>query len=332
MGTFDDNAAHGRARRPSAASPFTLDPPRRRRRAAAPDRALPLRAGRSRPARAGLLRGLQHPGRGPRAAAAGDRRCKKVVIGVSGGLEFDPCADRRGRAHGPARPAAQRTFSPTPCPASRPASAPRPMRSRLMQALGVTVAEIDIRPAARQMLGDHRPSVRRRRAGLRRHLRERAGGPAHRLSVPPRQPARRHRARHRRSVRAGAGLVHLWRRRSDVALQRQRRRAQDPDPASDPLGDRRPGISSAGVGADAARASSPPRSRRSWCRSSAGETPQSTEANDRPLRAAGFQPVLHAALRLPPVEDRVPGAGTPGAIAERGDWPPGFPERAAPRL
>ena len=44
-------------------------------------------------------------------------------------------------------------------------------------------------PPARQMLRRHRPPLRRGRAGLRHHLRERAGGPAHRLSVPPRQPA-----------------------------------------------------------------------------------------------------------------------------------------------
>ena len=40
--------------------------------------------------------------------------------------------------------------------------------------------------------GRYRPSLRQGREGLRRHLRERAGGPAHRLPVPPRQPASRH--------------------------------------------------------------------------------------------------------------------------------------------
>ena len=44
------------------------------------------------------------------------------------------------------------------------------------------------------------------------------------------------RARHRRPVRAGARLEHVRRRRPDVALQRQRRGAQDADPAPDPLG------------------------------------------------------------------------------------------------
>ena len=70
----------------------------------------------------------------------------------------------------------------------------------LMNALGIAGEEIDIRPAARQMLADMGHPVRQGRAGLRRHLRERAGGPSHRLSVPPRQPARRLRRRHRRPV------------------------------------------------------------------------------------------------------------------------------------
>ena len=83
--------------------------------------------------------------------------------------------------------------------------------------------------------GRHRPSLRQGRDGLRRHLRERAGGPAHRLPVPPRQPASRHGGRHRRPVRAGARLVHLRRRRSHVALQPQRLGLEDADPAPDPL-------------------------------------------------------------------------------------------------
>ena len=49
-------------------------PADRRPRVPARRRALPVRADRPRPPRAGLLRGLQHPGRRPPAAAAGDRR------------------------------------------------------------------------------------------------------------------------------------------------------------------------------------------------------------------------------------------------------------------
>ena len=92
-------------------------------------------------------------------------------------------------------------------------------------------------PRRRTHAERHRPPVRAGRAGLRPDVRERAGRPAHRLSVPPGQPPQRHRDRHRRSVGAGARLVHLWRRRPDGALQRQCRGAEDADPASDPLGD-----------------------------------------------------------------------------------------------
>ena len=108
----------------------------------------------------------------------------------------------------------------------------------LMQALGVSAHEIDIRPSATQMLARHRPPGRRGRARLRHHLRERAGGRAHLAPVPPGQPPRRAGARHRRPLRAGARLEHLRRRRPDVALQRQRLGAEDADPVPDPLGDR----------------------------------------------------------------------------------------------
>ena len=60
----------------------------------------------------------------------------------------------------------------------------------LMNALGIIGEEIDIRPAAHADARRHGPSLREGRAGLRHHLRECAGGPAHRLSLPPRQPAR----------------------------------------------------------------------------------------------------------------------------------------------
>ena len=94
-----------------------------------------------------------------------------------------------------------------------------------------------------QMLQDIGHPVRRGRAGLRHHVRERAGRRAHQPPVPPRQPPRRARRRHRRPDRARARLVHLRRRRPHVALQRQRARAQDADPAPDPLGRRTRGSS-----------------------------------------------------------------------------------------
>ena len=59
----------------------------------------------------------------------------------------------------------------------------------LMNALGVTGEEIDIRPAARQMLADMGHPFAEGEPVYDVDLRERAGGAAHRLSVPPRQPA-----------------------------------------------------------------------------------------------------------------------------------------------
>ena len=134
-----------------------------------------------------------------------------------------------------------------------------------MNALGIAGEEIDIRPAREADARRHGPPVRRGRAGLRRHLRERAGGPAHRLSVPPRQPARRLRHRHRRPVRDRARLVDLRRRRPDEPLRRQCRRAQDADPVSDPLGDQN-GPVRRGRPTRSCRRSSTPRSRPSWSR------------------------------------------------------------------
>ena len=75
QGTFDDN-------RRTAPTPlfrtvhFELDPPARGRRTAPHARPVPVRPRRPGPARAGLLRGVQHPGVGARAAHAGDRRTR----------------------------------------------------------------------------------------------------------------------------------------------------------------------------------------------------------------------------------------------------------------
>ena len=81
---------------------------------------------------------------------------------------------------------------------------------RLMETLGVSGARTR-HPARRDADAEGpRPPVQPRRAALRRDLRERPGGPADRLPVPPRQSPRRHRARHGRPVRTRARLVHLW--------------------------------------------------------------------------------------------------------------------------
>ena len=162
----------------------------------------------------------------------------KVVIGVSGGLDSThalivaaKAMDRLGRP--------REDIHAFTLPGFATGEVTKSYATRLAKSLGVTFEELDITGAAPHDARRPRPPVRRRAAGLRRHVRERPGRAAHRLPLPARQPPRRHRARHRRPLRAGARLVHLRRRRPDVALQRQRRRAEDADPAPDPLGRRR---------------------------------------------------------------------------------------------
>ena len=176
---------------------------------------------------------IQVSGLEQRLAAIGT---PKAVIGVSGGLDSThalivacKAMDRLGRPRSDVL-----AFT---MPGFATGATTKAYATRLSEALGVTFEELDIRPAAEQMLEGHGPPLRRGREGLRHHLRERAGRPALRLPLPPRQPARRHRRRHRRPVRAGARLVHLRRRRPDVALHRQRRRAEDARAAPHPLGD-----------------------------------------------------------------------------------------------
>ena len=92
-----------------------------------------------------------------------------------------------------------------------------------MNALGVTAEEIDIRPAARQMLADighpfaegepvYDVTFENVQAGLRTDYLFRLANQRKRL-----------RDRHRRPVGAGARLVHLRRRRPDEPLRGQRR-------------------------------------------------------------------------------------------------------------
>ena len=160
----------------------------------------------------------------------------KVVIGISGGLDSTHALivaaramDREGRPRSDILAFTLPGF----------ATGERTKRNavELCRALGVTFAEIDIRDTAKLMLEGNWSSVRARREGLRRDLRERTGRPTHRLSVPAGQSAGRHRAGHRRPLRAGVGLVDIRCRRPDVALQRQCGCAQDADPAPDPVGD-----------------------------------------------------------------------------------------------
>ncbi len=160
----------------------------------------------------------------------------KIVIGVSGGLDSTHALivaaramDRLGRP--------RTDILAFTMPGFATSAHTKNNATALATSLGVTFAELDITETARLMLdgldhpfADGHPVYDVTFENVQ-------AGPAHRLPVPAGQPARRHRARHRRPVRAGAGLVHLRRRRPDVALQRQRRRAEDAHAAPDPLGD-----------------------------------------------------------------------------------------------
>ena len=119
-----------------------------------------------------------------------------IVIGVSGGLDSThalivaaKAMDRLGRPRS--------DILAFTMPGFATSNHTKGNAIALMESLDVTWEELDIRPAATQMLQGDGPSLRPGRGGLRRHLRERPGRPAHRLPLPHRQPARRHRARHR---------------------------------------------------------------------------------------------------------------------------------------
>ena len=149
-----------------------------------------------------------------------------------------------------------------------------------MHALGVTAREIDIRPAARQMLADiGHPFARGEQvydvtfenvqAGLRTDYLFRLANQNGGLVVGTGDLSE-----------LGARLVHLRRRRSHVALQPQRLGVEDADPAPDPLRRRlrrrrrrRPPRS--------CTTSSTPKSRPSWCR------PARAARSSRPSKIVG---------------------------------------------
>ena len=136
-----------------------------------------------------------------RDAAARDRHRASVVIGVSGGLDSTQALLVARAAHGRPRRCRARTCWPTRCPGF--ATSDRTLAQRAPadgRARRARADEIDIRPAAHADAARPRPPAARGRAGLRRHLRERAGRRAHVAAVPPGQPARRARRRHRRPV------------------------------------------------------------------------------------------------------------------------------------
>jgi len=132
---------------------------------------------------------------------------------------------------------------------------------------------------------------------------------------------------YRRPLRAGAGLVDIRCRRPDVALQRQRRRAQDTDPASDPLGHLF-GEFDSRVG-EVLRSVLDTEITPELVPADVGDELQSSEAKVGPYALQDFS--LFQVLRY---------GFRPSKIAflawhawsdpDQGDWPPGFPDDKRP--
>ena len=192
----------------------------------------------------------------------------------------------------------------------------------LMAALGVSAAEIDIRPSAQQMLRDlGHPSA--------------DGKPVYDITFENVQAGERtsHLFRlanyhgalvlgHRRPQRAGARLGTYG-----VGDQMSHYNVNASVPKTLIQFLMRWAIATDQFGAEAGRhARRDPRHRDFAGAGPAGDPDadapeQHSEHDRRPLRAAGLLPLLHAALRLPAEQGRVPGRTTPGAIASAGRWP-----------
>ena len=114
---------------------------------------------------------IQVAGLQQRLAAIGG---PKVVIGVSGGLDSTHALIVAARAMDRAGRPRSDILAFT-LPGFATSDHTKDNAHKLMRALGVTAAELDITPTARLMLAGDGPPVRLRRAGVRRHLRERAG-------------------------------------------------------------------------------------------------------------------------------------------------------------
>ena len=235
----------------------------------------------------------------------------RVVIGVSGGLDSTHALIVAARAMDLLGLPRTNILAFT-MPGFATGDATKANAWALMRALEVTAAELDIRPAARQMLADlDHPFARGEevydvtfenvQAGLRTDYLFRL-------------------ANHHHGIVLGTGdLSELALGWSTYGVGDQMSHynvnagvPEDPDPASDPLGQRarrllRPGRRHPAVhpghrdlpGADPGQG---------------GRGAAEHREVHRPLRAAGLQPVLHAAVRVPAVEDRLPG---PACLAGR---------------
>ena len=128
------------------------------------------------------------------------------------------------------------------------------------------------------------------------------------------------------SVRAGARLVHLRGRRSDVALQPQRIGAEDADPTPDPVC-RRIAATSDARPRRSSTISSPPKSRRSWCRPATTARSNRPRALSAPMRCrisrCSTSRASASRRRRSPIW-----RGMPGTTRRRGAWPENTPGSA----
>ena len=162
---------------------------------------------------------------------------EKIVIGVSGGLDSTHALIVAARAMDRLGLPRSNILAYT-MPGFATGEHTLRNAHRLMKALGVSASELDIRPAASQMLQDLGHPAAEGADQYDVTYENVQAGRAHLAPVPPGQLPPWARPRHRRPVRAGPRLGHLRRRRPDVPLPRQRLGAQDADPVHGPLGDR----------------------------------------------------------------------------------------------
>jgi len=205
---------------------------------------------------------------------------RKLVIGVSGGLDSTQallvCARAVDELKLPRRNILAYTM-----PGFATSSRTRNQAWQLMRAVGATAEEIDIRPSCMQMLKDigHPYAKGKKVYDITFENVQAASAPATFSGWPTCTAAS---SSARATLRAGARLVHLRRRRPDVALQRERERAEDPDPVPRRLGGR---VRRVQRRREACVAPS------SGHRDQPGAHPRQAEhrSHHRPLRAAGFQ-------------------------------------------
>jgi NAD+ synthase (glutamine-hydrolysing) len=174
----------------------------------------------------------------------------------------------------------------------------------LMNALGITGEEIDIKPAAMQMFNDLGHPFAKGEAVYDVTFENVQAGIAHRLPLPARQPAQGVRSRHRRPFGARARLVHVWRGRPHEPLQRERLGREDADPVPRALGHEQehPGCARFGNAARDPVHGNLAGARAGVEKGRAAEHPVAHRA----VRAAGFPSLLHHALRAAPFEGGVP--------------------------